>query len=420
MDKQVYLAGKGLIKEATLRDSMKFLAVIIILVFISKISTAYPQEELETESVTELKEIQFQIVEADKMEFTIEVEGEFHYEIFGLGGPPRLVVDLFPIQKISVGPYVDIGIIGVMRIRVGFFQPQVARVVFDLGDRIPNYRVTSIEGGIKVTFWFEEVIKREVVKPPEVEEVEAVPEKIPEVVTEEIVPRKPRRILDHNYFVQAKSGIGLPIKPSFEANTIFTLYGEQGSMDENYKIQLNYFFDLNIGRYIWIKDTLVKGNLSFSYQMFNNKGSFQTTLPHPLIPDNPRNYAFGGTLKGSLFNISGSPLFSVLEKGKFEIWLGPIIGFSIGKLDILEDITLEETSPFEETDITVTAQTYVGENIASLLLGGVGNFEYKIARNFSLILDTKFIYLSPKSKTLDAKINLSQLQLAIGFLYYFY
>jgi len=419
----MFLAGEELIKEATLRDSVKFLAVIIILVFVSKISTAYPQEELEAESVTELKEIHFQIVEADKIEFTIEVEGEFHYEIFGLSGPPRLVIDLFPIQKISVGPYVDIGIIEVLRIRVGQFQPQVARIVFDLGEGIPNYRVTSVENGVKVAFWFEEVIRKEE-KPPEVEEVEAIPgeipEEVPEVVTEEIIPRKPRRILDHNYFTQIKAGIGIPIKPSFEAYSSFALYGEEGNLNESYKIQLNLLFDLNIGRYFWLKDTLIKGNLSFSYQTFNNQGNFQATLPHPVIPDNPRNYAFEGSLRGNLFNISGSPLFSVLGKRKYEIWVGPIIGISTGSLEILQDISIEEQSPFEETDITVTAQAYVKENIFSLLFGAVGNFEYKIARNFSLVLDTKFIYLNPKSTTLDARINLSQFQLAIGVLYYFY
>ena len=136
-----------------MKNSIKFLAVVIILVFIPKISIAYPQEELTAEPVTELKEINFQIIEEERIEFTVEVEGEFRYEVFNLSGPPRLAIDLFPIQKISVGPYVDIGITGVKRIRVGFFQPQVARVVFDLGKRIPNYRVTSIEGGIKVAFW---------------------------------------------------------------------------------------------------------------------------------------------------------------------------------------------------------------------------------------------------------------------------
>jgi len=383
---------------------------------------AYPQEELTAESVTEIKEINFQIVEADKIEFVVEVEGEFHYQIFGLTSPPRLAIDLFPIQKISVGPYVDIGIIGVQRMRVGFFQPQVARVVFDLGERIPNYSVTSIEGGIKVALWFEEVIPKEE-KPPEVEEVEVepkkIPEEVPEVVTEEIIPRPPR-ILEHNYFIQAKTGVGFPVNPSFEAQSSFTLYGEQGSLNENYKLKTNLLFDLNIGRFFQIKNILLKANLSLSYLSFKNDGSFSMTLPHPVIPDNPRDYTFGDSLKGKVFNISVTPLFSILEKRKFGIWVGPIIGFSFGKLNILEDFDLQEQSPFASTDITVTAKAYLEENISSLVFGGVGNFEYKISRNFSLVLDTKFFYLSPKSKTLDTRIGLSQIQLAVGFLFYFY
>ncbi len=398
------------------------LAAVIILISISNISTSYPQEEVTAESVTELKEINFQIVEADKIEFTVVVDGEFHYEVFGLTGPPRLAIDLFPIQKISVGPYVDIGIIGVMRMRVGFFQPQVARIVFDLGDRIPNYSVTSVEGGIKVVLWFEEAMPKEE-KPPEVEEVEIepkkIPEEVPEVVTEEIVPRVPR-VLEHNYFIQAKTGIGFPVSPSFEAQSSFTLYGEEGSLDENYKLKTNLLFDLNIGRFFQIKNILLKVNLSLSYLSFKNDGSFSMTLPHPVVPDNPRDYTFDDSLKGNVFNISVAPLFSIMEKRKFGVWAGPIIGFSFGKLNILEDFDLEEQSPFTSTEITVTTKTYLDENISSLIFGGVGNFEYKISRNFSLVLDAKFFYLSPKSKTLDTRIGLSQIQLAVGFLFYFY
>lgn len=401
---------------------MKCFVGIIVLIFISGMLTAFPQEEITAETLTELREINFQIVEADKIEFTIEVEGEFHYEIFGLRAPSRLVIDLFPIQKISVGPYVDIGIIGVMRIRVGEFQPQVARVVFDLGERIPNYQVTSIEGGIKMVFWFEEIVPKEE-KPPEIEEVEEepeeIPEEVPEVVIKEFIPRVPR-ILEHNYFLQAKTGIGIPVNPSFETQSSFTLYGEQGSLNENYKLKTNLLFDLNIGRFFQIKNIIMKANLSLSYLSFKNDGSFQVNLPHPIIPENPRDYTFGDSLKGNVFNISVSPLLSILEKRKFEIWVGPIIGFSFGKLNILEDFDLEEQSPFTSTDITVTAKAHLEENISSMVFGGVGNFEYKIARNFSLVLDTKFFHLSPKSKTLDTRISLSQLQFAVGLLFYFY
>lgn len=412
-----------------MKNSIKFLAVIIILVFISKILTAYPQEELEAESVMELeaesvpelKEINFQVVDADRIEFIVEVEGEFHYEIFGLSGPSRIAIDLFPIQKISVGPYVDIGVVGVMRIRVGLFQPEVARIVFDLGERTPNHKVTSIEGGIKVSFWFEELIPKEE-KPLEVKEVgirpERIPKEVPRVVVVEIVPKVPR-ILDHYYSVQGKMGIGFPINPSFENQSSFSLYGEQASLNESYKLKTNLLFDLNFGRFFWIKDSLFKANLSLSYLSFKNDGSFQMALPHPVIADSPRDYVFEDNLKGSVFNISFSPLFSIMEKKKFEIWVGPIIGFSFGELSILEDIGLEERSPFTSADINVTAKTFLEEKISSLLFGAAGNFEYKIARKFSLLLDTKFFYLSPKSKTLDMRINLSQLQVSLGLLFYF-
>jgi hypothetical protein len=89
-------------------------------------------------------------------------------------------------------------------------------------------------------------------------------------------------------------------------------------------------------------------------------------------------------------------------------------------LNILEDIDLEEKSPFTSDDITVAAKAYYEEKISSLLLGVMGNFEYKITRNFSLIIDTKFFYLSPNSEKLNARINFSQLQFALGFQYYLF
>ncbi len=405
-----------------MRDSMKFLVIIIILAFISTISTAYSQEESTAESVTELKEINFQIVEADKIEFTVVVDGEFRYEYFRTSDPPQLAIDLFPIQKISVGPYVDIGIIRIIGMRVGFFQPQVVRIVFELAERIPNYRVTSVEGGIKIALWIEEVIPEEE-KPPEVEEVEAekdkTPEEAPEVVKEKIIPRAPK-ILEHNYFIQGAFGVGVHASPTFKGQSTFTLYGEEGSLDENYKLKTSLLFDLNIGRFFWIKNTLVKGNLNLSYLTFKNEGSFQVTLPHPFLPESPRNYTFDDSLKGNLFNISVSPLFSVLKRKKYEVWLGPVIGFSFGKVNILEDISMEEQSPFTSADINVKAKAYLEEKISSLWAGGVETFEYKVARNLSLVLDVKYFFLSPKSKTLNTKISLSQLQFAVGILYYFF
>ena len=405
-----------------MRDLMKLLTIIIILVFISTISTAYSQEELTAESVTELKEINFQVVEADRIEFTIEVDGEFHYEEFRMSDRPRLAIDLFPIQKISVGPYVDVGIIGVKSMRVGFFQPQVVRIIFDLAERIPNYRVTSVDGGIKVTLWIEEVIPREE-KPHEIEgeegELDKIPEDLPEVVTKKIIPRVPK-ILAHNYFIQGAFGVGVHLSPTFEGQKTFTLYGEQGSLDETYKLKTNLLFDVNIGRFFLIKNTLVKGNLNLSYLSFRNEGSFQVTLPHPIIPENPRNYTFSDSLKGNLFNISISPLFSVLKRKKYEVWLGPILGFSFGKLNILEDITIEEQSPFTSADINVTTKAYLEEKISSLWAGGVETFEYKVAQNVSLVLNFKYFFLSPKSKALDTRIGLSQLQFTVGILFYFF
>jgi hypothetical protein len=57
------------------------------------------------------------------------------------------------------------------------YKSNTARVVFDLGETIPFYKIESIQGGVRVLFWLEEVfeVKEEV---PEVEKEEVISKKI--------------------------------------------------------------------------------------------------------------------------------------------------------------------------------------------------------------------------------------------------
>ncbi|MFQ6082975.1 MAG: AMIN domain-containing protein [Candidatus Aminicenantia bacterium] len=179
-----------------MRNSIKFLVGLIILVLISKVLIANSNQL----SLVGLKEINYQKLDT-QLEVIIEVEGEFKYETFGLAAPSRLVIDFWPIQKILVEPYTDIHDVGVLRIRVGEFQPQVARVVFDLAERIPSYRITQVENGVKVIFWLEEVPEKkeeEEIEPQKIEEVgiepveveEEIPKEVPKKIPPEIIPVK--------------------------------------------------------------------------------------------------------------------------------------------------------------------------------------------------------------------------------------
>jgi len=135
-------------------------------------------EELKKEELIELKNISFQKID-DQIEVKIEVKGEFYYQILGLTDPSRLVLDFWPVEKILTNPYLEIHEFGVEGIRTGKFQQQVNRVVFDLSEKHPSYKIKRVDGGIDLVFWHGEEFKEKVEKVRE--EAVVKEEKIKEV-----------------------------------------------------------------------------------------------------------------------------------------------------------------------------------------------------------------------------------------------
>lgn len=104
-----------------------------------------------------------------KTEKTIEVSlllSYFsYYRQFELSGPNRVVIDCFEISSIKAPRFLRINALGVRGIRTGMYKPGIARVVFDMIDQIPPYKIESIENGLRILFWPEEekVIEEKVV-----------------------------------------------------------------------------------------------------------------------------------------------------------------------------------------------------------------------------------------------------------------
>jgi hypothetical protein len=103
------------------------------------------------ESLAVFKGIQVQRL-PESLEVTLEVDGEFGYQHFELRNPARLVVEFSPVGEILAGESQEVNAYSVKTIRVGRFQPQTARVVFDLAEELPSYEIIQIETGIKVVF----------------------------------------------------------------------------------------------------------------------------------------------------------------------------------------------------------------------------------------------------------------------------
>ena len=376
------------------------LLLALLLVFAPGGLIARPDSQVQAE----LKEISIQMVDT-QVEVTIKVVGEFKFETFGLRAPSRLVVDFWTIEKISALPLSDINKAGVLRIRVGEFKPEVARVVFDLEEKVPFYRISQVEEGLKLVFWLEEGIEK-----PFLPAKVAV--KKPEVAKKEI-PWEIQR----NYFIQIRSGMGFSPLPSVKAEKDLFLYGESGSLEEEYRLKYNLLFDLSFGKYFQRRGKIIKGGAGLSYWAMKNKGTYKFTVPHPFIVSSPRAFTFEETQPNKWFNIYFYGLFSTLKKKKWEIWAGPVIGFSLGKFKSAEDIALEDKAPYSDKDISVSSITYADDSIFASGGGGMFNFEYFLSPRLVLILEGRLTYSISKIGNLEKTSNLFQFKFALGIQY---
>jgi len=114
------------------------------------------------------------------LEVTLEIQGEYSYQHFELGEPPRLVVEFSPVGEIHTETIQEIYTAGVKNIRTGRFQPQTARVVFDMAEVLPSYEITQVENGIQVKFQAQEDMPAQPEALPEKDEsAPAISEKEP-------------------------------------------------------------------------------------------------------------------------------------------------------------------------------------------------------------------------------------------------
>jgi hypothetical protein len=69
--------------------------------------------------------------------------------------------------------------------------------------------------------------------------------------------------------------------------------------------------------------------------------------------------------------------------------------------------------------VTLTNPTYYEDSISDLLFGASLSMEVRLGQSFSLVLDTKMIYVNPKLTNLGKRTNLFHLQPALGIQFSF-
>ncbi len=375
--------------------------------------------------VSDLLEIAFVKTET-AVEVSVLIRGEFSNDVFRLTEPERLVFDISPIGALSAAPQIEILWGGVLRVRTGKFNPEIARLVFDLETASVNYKIERTDAGLKITFWKEgaEALipekKAEIPpapKPPKAK-IEAKPEVKPEAPPAPkpepktvSKPRKERR----GFFVQIGGGIGTFLKSTTTLNKFFPLYNEQGKRTETYKLKLNTPSYLSAGGCLYALDVPVKLGLAIEYWNFKSDGDFEFAVPHPFLADSPRTLTLSDHSRNYFTSVSIFGLFQAFSNGRLTMFVGPEIGYAFGKFDFLDVVEFNDQPPFMDDDVTMSSIAYLEKAISSLWAGIQASFEYSFSRTFSLLLNLRALYLNPEIAELSSTFNLSQAHALIGF-----
>jgi hypothetical protein len=166
------------------RKTMFFSCLFLIVLSLMLLSYSRAQEIPKKTGVLERIVIS---KEADRLNVKIFFNVFTFRHQFVLANPNRLVIDFINLEKISAAPSYKVNYLGVVSIRTGMFQSNIARVVFDIAGEIPPYSVESIENGVNVTIGVKEAPK----EAPKVAAEEVKEVKVEDAVCElKVTPEK--------------------------------------------------------------------------------------------------------------------------------------------------------------------------------------------------------------------------------------
>jgi hypothetical protein len=369
-----------------------------------------------------LKSITTQM-DGSKLVVTIAVDGAFTREVSFLTSPKRLVVDLLGVAAIEAAPYAQVGQAGVLDIRTGQFQPETARVVFDLGAATPAYTVTEAPGGLKITFWLEAgeetVPAQPVAGQPVAGELEA-PRPAKERKVREPQSEAEPGAARSGMFFRAGGGWAFFLKP-YEVETEFTYYGETASGIERHNWKSGLAIEAAIGKYMTVGSLPTKAGLEFSYWEVKPEFGITMSLPHPFLSDTYRDVdaSMAEGLATKLYRISLFAEFSLLESSRFTLSLGPVLGLTLGQLLTASDYGIDEVAPYAAENVTVGELTIQQDSLSVLHFGAMLGLEYRLGRHLALSLDTKLLLFSPRSAALTESFNMMHVQPTLSLQYSF-
>ena len=221
------------------------------------------------------------------------------------------------------------------------------------------------------------------------------------------------------FFIQIGGGIGSFLKSPSTFTRTFSLYGEEGTSTEDYKMKPNTSSALSLGTFASIGNIPVKIGISAEYWNFKSEGAFSFSLPHPSLPDSPRTVILTKDSRSFFTSLTAFGLFRVMGNNRLTLYAGPEVGAAFGKFRMLDDIDIEDQSPYTAADVTITSASYVRPFVSGLRAGFSAELEYALSKKISLTLDLKAFLASPKVENFAEKINFSQAEALLGFQYNF-
>jgi opacity protein-like surface antigen len=364
-------------EEANVKKTSTFFCLTVLLLLSSGFLLSNPPQ------TREIKNIYFQKGEIELLVFIEHSQG-LTYESFTLFSPNRLVIDFPNTDRIaSPGPF-EINAFGVRAIRTGKPNPYTCRVVFDLEEQIPRYRIADTDSGLRVSFWMEkakEIVPEVTAKPkpkqPVVEEKR--PEEKPAVTRpERQAPEKKARVAPPQAAGISNMGVGAFAGLYFMQDEVFQeAYGKM-----SFGFGGEYFFQLQLQDPHAIDFWL-------GFAMFSDNGL--TTFTEEEI-------------KLSMTHTSLALRYNY-KIDKFTLFIGPGIDYIFYKETLPEDYPIEGISGSTlGFHLQLGAMMDIIENLAAHIYG-----KYNIARSKETISITEE----------EISVNLGGIQWGIGLIYRF-
>jgi len=332
----------------------------------------------QTAGENEIKNLQINQLE-DKLVVLIESEIGIIYESFVLYSPNRLVFDLMNVEKSSLEPEYDVNKFGIAKIRTGINRPSVLRIVFDITQEYPLYKIDEVENGLEITFWPEsmEIEKREPKVKEEIKEEVKKPEPEPVKVEKKAPEIKPE--------VKKEAEIAA-MKPSEEKK--FTV----GIMSGLYFVQDNVFKE------IYGNSSLAFG-AEYSFAPFQTIKGLDFWLGFNSMQDTGKTTFLEEDLKFRMMHFSFSIRYLFYLK-RFSPFIGPGIDY----------ITYKETYP-EGSPVESIEGSTLGFHIQA------GSY-FHITDSLSTNLFIKY-NIAETTTSEDVEVSLGGFHLGIGLIYRF-